>query len=300
MAISKELEKRIEVIKEITMSENRAYNMMIIKFLWIAKYHGCSKIVVQGNGKDQRNLYETLNRNKDSIRKDIRQDFGENALKSTRTLNWAQRIDNQTGIAFEYLVGLEEIDIDKELRKKYKDYFLQYGELVSLVDEVNEKSGGIIITADEFAKIKKHKYSYESIERCFRKIDEKLCEEFCERVKIIKGILKKLEKYLDAMDQVAKTFLSKELEYSKDEKIYRLQFFINNKKKFAGNQNVSINEIIHYMENKNYDEMSEAGDSAVCEYIIALREQLKLAEATYLVNYSKGIFKEEKNFKKIF
>mgnify|MGYP003318857762 CR=1 FL=1 len=88
--------------------------------------------------------------------------------------------------------------------------------------------------------------------------------------------------------------------YNKKEKLYCLHFFMNKGRRFLGDKNLSIIELTNCMKIKNCNDIFAEGESAIYEYIIALREQLKLSEAVYLVNYNLRNFEDEKNFKNIF
>ena len=86
--------------------------------------------------------------------------------------------------------------------------------------------------------------------------------------------------------------------FNKDIKLYGLIFFLYRKKR-CGTGN-SIMEIIKVLNDKHVGELAEAGEEMLYEYILSLRNQLKLAEATYIVATDEKKMNNKKNYKKLF
>lgn len=296
---NKDYVKKLRSMDFDNVRMNRAYNMTIFRSLWKVKYGYYGDKNIDANKHNVKSLYGTLERSQESIRGIL---LGETTEEHNRIINWAIRINEKTGIAIEYLVGLEKIEINKELEENFEHYHSTRIDLIDLVDDLRQGVGnfGGVVPIQQQKLLEKFKYDRNSIEKYINGLSITIRNAFHSMVKDVEDSLKIMEDYEEEVDEAIRDFLKKDFDYNKKEKLYCLHFFMNKGRRFLGDKNLSIIELTNCMKIKNCNDIFAEGESAIYEYIIALREQLKLSEAVYLVNYNLRNFEDEKNFKNIF
>lgn len=290
----------IRIDEEIRI-ENIAFNIKLIKALWKLRHGSYGERIIKGNENDPTNLYGTLEKSQEILRQ---WELHRIDLKMEKIFRWAKMIEEKTDIPGEYLSGQEMIDISflgGGGPREYEVFWKAEEHLYDLIDELENHERIEIknkeINLDE-AKAKRMTLS--EIESYLMKLDVTIKNQFLKIISEVELDIKVMKEYDNNLDNALRKLLVDDFEtklFNKNRKLYRLIFFIYRKKK-CGTGN-SIIELIRVLNDKHVGEMAEVGEEMLYKYILALRNQLKLAEATYIVATDTRKFNNEKNYKKI-
>ena len=282
--------------------ENIAYNIKIIKTLWKLRHGEFGIRVVKGNENDPTNLFGTLEKSQETLRQ---WEMQQVVLNRDKMYRWAKKIEQKTDIPGEYLLGQEMInlsDFGGGGHKEYKEFFVEYEHLYDMIDELkNNEMGGVSNKELEVDEDKAKRMNLSEIESYMTNLEESVKNEFEEIVSDAMQSITVIKEYNQNIDNTLKKLLVDDFEtmlFNRDRKLYRLIFFIYRKKKCGTGE--SVIELIRVLNDKHCVELERVGEGVLYEYIMVLRKQLKLAEATYMVATDIKKFDNEKHYKKIF
>lgn len=279
--------------------QNLAFNIKVIRALWKLKYGDYGKKSIKENNPE--NIYGSLERSQETLRQ---MELQQHQLKQKKIFDWAKRIEDKTDIPSEYLTGQEMIDltcVGGSDREKYKEYFEVFSELNDIVEDLRTHEYSKItkmnmkLTAEKAKKMNLREIEAYVEDKCREKPKKEikdLVSKAQESINVIKEYNEKLDNCLNKL--LTNDF---ELRLEKQEKLYRLIYYIYLGKKSGTGESVA--QIIKIMEKKKASDLKGAGEELLYKYIITLRNQLKLAESVYIVASDCKDFNNEKNLKEI-
>lgn len=251
----------------------RAFNYLIIKKLWKLIKNDYGEPVV--NGKyDANNIYKALQLSKESLRTIMRREYTYNEKK---ILKHSIKVENQTGIPNEYLRGIELIvipDFNMTIEKLEEIY--SYKELYqstrdNIKDNLEDK------TEDEIRELANRA--------------KKLCEYHRHKLKSDIADMKKYIKEINLFDaelnDALKKLISLDMGNIKDNKLYRILYFLKYSKKFDEFSVVTIDDVIKIMKNTGYNKLNNIGEETLKEYLAQLKKQVQLVEAIFVIEEDK-------------
>ena len=289
-------------IDEDTRRKNIAYNIKVIRALWKLRYGSYGKRVINRNEHEFNNLFGTLEKSQETLRQWELQQID---LKKDKMFKWARKIEQKTDIPGEYLTGQEAINIvfsnGNSAYEEYEDFFEAYKSLYDLQEELNNKESKDITNKEIDTTEDVKKMSLSQIESYIKKEEKDIQNEFNKTIDAVKDNIYIIKEYNQKLEKEIRKLLVNDFEiklFHQDIKLYGLVYFIyRGKKSSIGG---SLPELIRALNNKHTKELGEYGESLLYEYIIALRNQLKLAEATYIVCTNMKKFDNTQNYKKLF
>lgn len=291
-----------ERIKKGIRRKNIAYNIKVIRALWQLKHGSYGDRVINGNEYNSHNLFGTLEKSQETLRQWELQQID---LKKDKMFKWADTIEKKTDIPGEYLTGQEAINIvfsdGNSACEKYEVFIDLYVSLHDLQEELNNKESKAITNKEIDTTEDVKKMTLSQIESYIKKLEKDIQNEFKKTINTVKDNICKIKKYNQKLEEELKNLLVDDFEnklFQQDTKLYRLVYFIYRGKKSSIGE--SLTELIRALNNKHAKELGEYGESLLYEYIISLRNQLKLAEATYIVCSNMKKFDNTKNYKNLF
>ena len=280
---------------------NIAYNIKVIRALWKLHYGGYGEKNIAQNENNPRNLYGSLERSQETLRQ---MELQQNDLKANSLFKWAQRIEKKTGIPGEYLTGQEMIDLSSvggTGRQHYEVFFEEFSHLDDLIEELKAHENSDVmnkkIKETDISEVKKMNLrEMESYVREHSKVLSKQMGDIASDAMQSIGVIKE---YNAALDSCLSKLLTEDFEIrlSNNEKLYNLVHYIY-RGKISGTGD-TVAQLIKILNKKRTKELKDAGEELLYDYIMALREQLKLAEAVYIVASDCNDFKNKKNLKNI-
>lgn len=289
---------RVEMTERLA---NLAFNIKVIRASWSLQYpHGYGEKKIAENRNNPENLYGSLERSQETLRQMERQTY---KLKKDSLFKWAKHIEEKTGIPGEYLTGQEMIDlccVGGSGKEEYDKYFDKMADLYDTIEELKSNESNKVmnknmkLTSEKAKKMNLREMKI-YIDKCSMLLSdqiERLASDAQQSINFIK-------EYDEKLKECIKKLLSYdfEIKLEKDEKLYRLVYYIFYGKKSGTGD--SIAQIIKILKNKRTNELKNAGEELLYRYIMTLREQLKLAESVYIVASDCGDFNNEKNLKNI-
>lgn len=278
--------------------QNLAFNIKVIRALWKLKYGDYGKKSIKENNPE--NIYGSLERSQETLRQ---MELQQHQLKQKKIFDWAKRIEDKTGIPSEYLTGQEMIDltcVGGSDREKYKEYYEKFTKLNDSIEELKEHeySDFDAIEIDLTAE-KAKKMNLKEMEIYIKEHGEALDEQINRLASDAQQSINVIKEYNEKLNASLIKLLTNdfELRLEKQEKLYRLIYYIYLGKKSGTGESVA--QIIKIMEKKKASDLKGAGEELLYKYIITLRKQLKLAESVYIVESDCKDFNNEKNLKEI-
>lgn len=294
------IEEEWNRIDSMIRKENLAFNIKVIRAMWILKYGTYGEKSIK-NAKDYtESIYSSLERSQETLRQI---ELQQSNLKQTTLFNWAKKIEDKTDIPGEYLTGQEIIDltcVDGSTRDEYEEYFIEKTHLNDMIEELKQHESSEVINQNlEFDVDNSKKMNLREMEHYIEKCDKKIEQQIKDLASDAQQSINFIKEYDERLDESLRKLLTNDFEIrlEKYDKIYRLVYYIYyGKKSGTGN---SISQLIKILEKKKATELKNAGEELLYNYIIALRKQLKLAESVYIVASDYKDFKNEKKLKDI-
>lgn len=281
--------------------ENLAYNIKVIRALWKLHYGEYGSKSISENMNNPENLYGSLERSQETLRQIELQNY---TLKQKSLFDWARRVEEKTGIPGEYLSGQEMINLScvgGSGRAGYSDYFEEFSSLNDMIEELkqHEYDGIMKKNIKEKAADSIKKMNLRQLDNYIKKQSIVLNEQIQQLAKKAEQSINVIKEYDKTLDDSLRKLLTEdfEIKLEREEKLYRLVYYIYRGKKSGTGD--SLSQLIKILKNKRTKDLRGEGEEMLYKYIVALRDQLKLAESIYIVASDCGDFNNEKNLKNI-
>ena len=253
------------------LQDTLSLNLRLISELWKAKYGdlGDGAKSLKDKKYDFENMYGTLEMHKSEFNKRIFKDYD---YKENIINKWAKRISDKTGICEEYLTGEKKISINDEYSKKVDAAFEKFECEFDKIGDFLDK-----------ARKNPLNWSKKRIENYVKKLPKKDQAEFNKHTKQSKEMFNALKELDNIIREEAEKLMNMDLEQIKnkyDVEVYRLVYFIKEKKKCG---EMGVKEVIEIMDGIHTLQIKLLGKEGIENYIKALENQLNLANSVYTV-----------------
>lgn len=278
-----------------------AYNLKVIKLLWRVRHKNLGDKSPSKNKYNGKSLYGTLEKSQETLRGMERMQVN---LPVEKTKKWAETIHEKTGIPAEYFVGKEiiKIPIKKDILMEYAEYVELYNDVDDKLEEVKENEHkGTRIVLEQGKKMKQ--LSIEEKNAALRKLNNKDAQDALEAIEFVRIRTEKIKENNKKIRDAVKPFWEEDFLRGLEEsepKVYALLYYISKGRNCNKGDFDSIHGITKCLNSKNGEELEKISEDDLYEYIVALRKQLRVAEATYILKEDSNKIINKKLFKILF